>query len=92
MWAKPYNPSVRLEYSFGGERLEYSFWAPDQPQNQKNCPNAGKKLMDAAKETVLVFLATCLLKQRDAEKNNIKCVPEPHSNIKHTLQARCNSM
>ena len=48
--------------------------------------------MDAAKETVLVFLATCLLKQRDAEKNNIKCVPEPHSNIKHTLQARCNSM
>ena len=48
--------------------------------------------MDAAKETVLVFLATCLLKQRDAEKNNIKCVPEPHFNIKHTLQARCNSM
>ena len=39
--------------------------------------------MDAAKETVLVFLATCLLKQRDAEKNNIKCVPEPRSNIKH---------
>ena len=48
--------------------------------------------MDAAKETVLVFLATCLLKQRDAEKNNIKCVPETRSNIKHTLQARCNSM
>ena len=48
--------------------------------------------MDAAKGSVLGILATCLLKQRDAEKNNIKCVPEPHSNIKHTLQARCNSM
>ena len=33
--ARVINPSVRLEYSFGGERLEYSFWAPDQPQNQK---------------------------------------------------------
>ena len=48
--------------------------------------------MDAAKESVFGILATCLLKQRDAEKNNIKCVPEPRPDIKRALQASSDSL